>query len=65
MLICQCKGLTESQIRDLIRQGWNSMELLEVATGVGAECGGCWEGLLCLLDDEIGTDQQAELAQPA
>lgn len=66
MVICTCKGLTEGQVREMIQSGWNSIELLEVATGVGADCGGCWEQLARLLDEELGCDDdRAQIAQPA
>lgn len=53
MIVCECRGLTEARIRDLIRDGWNSMPLLEAATGVGSSCGGCWEELARLLTEEL------------
>ncbi|UCE01915.1 MAG: (2Fe-2S)-binding protein [Candidatus Latescibacterota bacterium] len=53
MIVCECKGLTEVGIRNLIREGWNSMPLLEAATGVGGDCGGCWQELARLLAEEL------------
>ena len=53
MIVCDCKGLTDGQVRNLIRDGWDSLPLLEAATGIGAECGGCVVELLRLLDEEL------------
>ena len=66
MILCSCKGLSESQIRDLVRSGWNRIDLLEAATGIGSECGSCWEGLVRVLDEESGClAERMKQLQPA
>jgi bacterioferritin-associated ferredoxin len=42
-------GLSDRQVRDLIREGWNSLPLLQEATGIGTDCGKCFSELLRLL----------------
>ena len=61
MIICECKGLRDGHIRELIQSGWNSIELLEIATGVGRDCGGCWTELARLLDEEAPVGGDTEL----
>ena len=53
MIVCDCKGLTDGQVRDLIRDGWDSLPLLQAAAGIGGECGGCVVELLHILDEEL------------
>lgn len=53
MIVCDCKGLTDGQVRNLIHDGWDSLPLLQAAAGIGGECGGCIVELLRLLDEEL------------
>ena len=46
-------GLSDGQVRDLIRQGWNSLPLLQEVTGIGTDCGTCFPELLRLLAEEL------------
>ncbi len=41
MLVCQCRGVTDRQIRRLVRDGAHSTREIVRATGVGRDCGGC------------------------
>jgi bacterioferritin-associated ferredoxin len=41
MLVCQCRGVTERQIRRLVRDGACSTRDVVRATGAGRDCGGC------------------------
>lgn len=52
MIVCECMGLTDRQVRNLIREGWNSLPLLQKATGIGTDCGSCFAELLRLLAEE-------------
>ncbi len=47
MLVCACKGLTDTQIRALIHSGLDSLADLEAVTGITSECGDCRELLSC------------------
>ena len=41
MLVCQCRGITDRQIRRLVRDGAGSARDIARATGAGRDCGGC------------------------
>ena len=41
MLVCQCRGTTDRQIRRLVRDGACSTRDVVQATGAGRDCGGC------------------------
>ncbi len=41
MLVCQCRGITDRQIRRLVRDGAGSVRDIARATGAGRDCGGC------------------------
>ncbi|MFP6655072.1 MAG: (2Fe-2S)-binding protein [Myxococcota bacterium] len=41
MLVCQCRGVTDRQIRRLVRAGACSTRDVVQATGAGRDCGGC------------------------
>jgi bacterioferritin-associated ferredoxin len=57
MYICICHGVTESQIRDAVQSGADSLETLSVELGIGTRCGSCVCAAECLLEEvteEIG-----------
>ncbi len=41
MLVCHCRGISDRQIRRLVRNGATSTREVARATGVGLDCGGC------------------------
>ena len=41
MIVCQCKGVTDAEIRKAIRQGAATVEQIGVACRAGTDCGGC------------------------
>ena len=41
MLVCHCRGITDRQIRNLVREGATSPREVARATGAGMRCGGC------------------------
>ncbi len=41
MLVCNCRGVTDGQIRKLVREGATSTGQIVRATGAGRGCGGC------------------------
>lgn len=41
MLVCNCRGVTDGQIRKLVREGASSTGQIVRATGAGRDCGGC------------------------
>lgn len=41
MYVCLCKGITDSQIRQAIESGANSIKDLRRSLGVATQCGKC------------------------
>ena len=41
MLVCHCHGITDRQIRRLVKGGACSIRDVARATGAGLRCGGC------------------------
>ena len=41
MLVCQCRGISDRQIRRLVKDGATSVRDVARATGAGMRCGGC------------------------
>jgi bacterioferritin-associated ferredoxin len=52
MLVCHCKGLTDRQVRDAVRDGAGTRRQLSRSCGAGAVCGGCRPVLEEILDEE-------------
>jgi bacterioferritin-associated ferredoxin len=49
MYVCLCKGITDSQIRDAVYDGANSLRDIRYQLGVAMQCGKC----ACLAKDVI------------
>ncbi len=41
MIVCQCRGVTERQIRKAVREGASSRNEVILASTAGSHCGGC------------------------
>ncbi|MFT5083404.1 MAG: bacterioferritin-associated ferredoxin [Lentisphaeria bacterium] len=41
MYVCLCKGITDSQIRDAVNSGAESLRAVREELGVGTQCGKC------------------------
>lgn len=41
MIVCHCRGVTDRQIKRLVREGAGSAREIAKATGAGMRCGGC------------------------
>ncbi|NWG87761.1 MAG: (2Fe-2S)-binding protein [Hydrogenophilaceae bacterium] len=41
MYVCVCQAVTESQVRDAVRDGVHSMRALREHLGIATECGKC------------------------
>jgi len=51
-IICECKGVTNQQIEELVKDGVvGSMEQLQEETGLGTVCGKCKSKAAELLDE--------------
>ncbi len=41
MYVCLCKGITDSQIRDAVDSGAESVRAVRDSLGASSQCGGC------------------------
>ena len=41
MYVCLCKGITDTQIREAVQQGANSLKDVRNTLGVTSQCGKC------------------------
>lgn len=53
MLVCHCRGITDRQIRRLVREGASSTRDVARATGAGLRCGGCRSNVKQVFDDAM------------
>lgn len=51
MIVCLCRGLSEAQVRAIIRAGADAVEDITRASGAGGDCTGCCEMLAELLEE--------------
>ena len=51
MYVCICQGITESQIREAIHGGMDTLDALAIELGIGAQCGTCVFATQCLLEE--------------
>jgi bacterioferritin-associated ferredoxin len=50
MIICICKSLNEDTLRELLKEGLEISEILEL-TGAASECGSCLEAVREILEE--------------
>ena len=60
MIVCQCKGVTERQIRKAVRDGANSRNQVILACTAGSNCGGC----VPMIESIIESESNRGLASP-
>lgn len=41
MIVCHCKGISDSTVRAAVRKGAAALGEVERACGAGTDCGGC------------------------
>ena len=58
MIVCQCKGVTERQIRRAVRDGATGRDDVIVACLAGSSCGGC----VPMIDSIIETESDRPCA---
>ncbi|HEB89605.1 MAG TPA: (2Fe-2S)-binding protein [Deltaproteobacteria bacterium] len=58
MLVCHCRGITDRQIRRLVRNGATSTRDVARATGAGLRCGGCRSNVKKIVDEAVASDLQ-------
>ena len=54
MYVCLCMGVTDRDIRQLVKQGACSAEEIAGCTGAGTRCGSCVSTVAALVDEEGG-----------
>lgn len=50
MCICQCFDISKSELKQAIKEGYDSIEKLSEHIQVGSHCGGCIERVEKILD---------------
>ena len=58
MLVCHCRGITDRQIRRLVREGACSTRDVARATGAGLRCGGCRSNVKQVVDEAMDREFQ-------
>jgi len=58
MLVCHCRGITDRQIRRLVREGACSTRDVARATGAGLRCGGCRSNVKQVVDEAVQREHQ-------
>ncbi|MDE7328093.1 MAG: (2Fe-2S)-binding protein [Lachnospiraceae bacterium] len=49
-IICPCMGTTIREIREAVKNGSDTLEAVEAATGAGTVCGACTDELAALIE---------------
>ena len=62
MLVCHCRGVSDKQIRRLVRNGATSTREVAMATGAGLRCGGCRSNVKRVVEHAVGREFQATQA---
>ena len=58
MIVCQCKGTTDTAIRKAIRQGATTIGEVGAACLAGTECEGCLETIAKIISEERPAGQE-------
>jgi bacterioferritin-associated ferredoxin len=62
MIVCHCRGVTDRQIKRLVREGACSAREVARSTGAGMRCGGCRSSVKQVVEQAVERDHQR--AQP-
>ena len=52
MIVCHCRGLSDRQIRRVVRGGARTRRAVARACGASADCGGCTLAIHAILERE-------------
>lgn len=52
MIVCQCKGVSDRTVREVVRAGAHSCRQVARACGAGRTCGGCQPAVRKIIEDE-------------
>ena len=64
MLVCHCYGVSESRVREAVRQGADTCESVQRACFAGAGCGGCRNAIVEIVQSERMRRASADEAPP-
>lgn len=53
MIVCLCKGVSCSTIRNAVAQGATTVEEVGMACGAGTDCGGCRGCVEEIIEEEL------------
>jgi bacterioferritin-associated ferredoxin len=59
MIVCQCKGISDSTIRAAVRGGVITACEIARVWGAGSDCGGCARTVESILEDAVCAEQAA------
>lgn len=62
MIVCQCAGVSDGMIRQMIRDGAGSVAEIGQRSGAGLCCGPCRREVASLLAESLTTRPHAEVA---
>ena len=51
MIVCQCNGVSDQEIRRVVREGACSVSAVARECGAGACCGGCHPGVNAIIGE--------------
>lgn len=63
MLVCHCKRVTDTAVRDTIRAGARSAEEVAAHCRAGTGCGGCRPLIDALIDEEASVNETPDLVR--
>ena len=57
MIVCHCRGLTEAEIRKVVRDGARTRRAVAGACGASDGCGGCTEAVRSIIAEETASSE--------
>ncbi len=64
MIVCLCEGLSDRDLREVVRDGATSRYELSLRTGAGRCCGSCRCDLRQIVHEELEAVEQEAFARP-
>ena len=58
MLVCHCRGISDRQIKRLVKDGATSAREVARATGAGMRCGGCRTNVKAIVNEALASEFQ-------
>jgi bacterioferritin-associated ferredoxin len=62
MIVCHCRGVSDRQIKRVVREGACSAREVAKATGAGMRCGGCRSNVKQVVDRAVEREFQKSRA---